>query len=87
MQREDARMRILEPNIEVLDNVLKQENDVFNQWDDMAVDDLDVARRILKDEVDIHMDGFNSDEDEVRVREGKIIRLEDEVPMGQGSED
>ena len=36
---------------------------------------------------------FNSDEDEtnikdeVPIREGKLIQLEDEVPMGQGAED
>ena len=43
----------------------------------MAVGMLDVSRRVMKDEVDINMDGFNSDEDEVPVK--------DEVPIREGN--
>ena len=56
------------------------------------MDDLDVARRVVKDEVDMNMDGADYDgdevpvQDEVYVREGKTTELEYEVPMVQGAE-
>ena len=42
---------------------------MFSQCDDVTVGGLDVARQVLKDEVDINMDGFNSDEDEVPIKD------------------
>ena len=54
---------------------------------------LDITRHVVKNEADINMDEFNSDEDEVHVkeivhvRECKITGLENEVKIGYRSED
>ena len=63
----------VEPNTELLKDALKQEDDVFNKGDDVVVGGLDVVIRVVKDETDLNMDGFNSDEDEAPVK--------DEVPV------
>ena len=58
----------VEPATEVLEDALKQENDLFTQGNTVTVSGLDVARRVVKDEVDMNMDGLNSDENEVPVK-------------------
>ena len=50
----------MEPRTEVLDDTLKQDSSVFNQGDNVVVGALDVARRVVKDGVDMNVDGFNS---------------------------
>ena len=67
----------VEPNTEVPEDSLNQEESVFNRRNNMTVGGLDVARRVVKDEVDYNMDGLQSNEDDVPVkdevvREGKI---------------
>ena len=53
----------VESTTEVLYNALKQDAGVLNQGDDVTVCGLDVARRVVKNEADMNMDGFQSDED------------------------
>ena len=36
---------------------------MFNQGDDLVVGGIDVVRQVVTDEVDIQMDGIDSDED------------------------
>ena len=75
------------PTIEVLEDAFNQDDGVFNQEDDVTVGDFDVIGPIVKGEVDINIDGLNSNEDELHVKdevpiiESKITGLEDEVPM------
>ena len=66
----------MESNIEVLVNTLKQKDDVLNKEIFVTVSGLDVVRWVVKDEIDTNMDGLNSDEDEVSVK--------DEVPIREG---
>ena len=66
----------VEKTTEVIEYAFKQDDDIFNQGFGVVVGGLDVSRRAVKDEADINMDGFQSDEDSVPlkdevVREGK----------------
>ena len=61
------------PSTDVLEDEFKQEDGVLNQGDDVTVDELYVSRQAVKDETDINIDRFNSDEDEVHIK--------DEIPV------
>ena len=58
----------------------------------MVVAGLDIVRQVVKDDVDINMDEFNSDEENIHliyavsVREDKTIVLEHNIPTRQGAE-
>ena len=47
---------------------------MFNQGDNVVIDGLNVARRVAKNNVYMNMDGFNSDEDEVHVKDEVHVR-------------
>ena len=57
----------MEQNIEVLEDALRREDDLFNQGNNVF--GLDVVRRIVNDATDVNMDEFNSDEDESPVKD------------------
>ena len=64
----------MDPNKDILEEALKQEDYVVNQEDDVEVNGLDVVRQAVKDNIHVN--------DEVHVSEGKIIGLEHNVPIG-----
>ena len=46
---------------------------MFNQGDDVEVGGMYLARWVVKDQIDMIMDGFNSDEEKVPIKGGKTI--------------
>ena len=58
----------------VIEDTFKQGDAMFNQEDDMVVGGFDVAIRVVTDEVDMNMYGYNSDEDKVHVNDKVPVR-------------